>query len=468
MNHPRSALSGAVLARKAAMSIASVVVIVALMLGLVIAAQPAYAQDSAPLLEASSHDLTIGDVFTARVSFNPNNAEVGAVSIALRFDNTSLEAQSCTAVGTGVCHMTPGVVHLAVVDTNQIDATNELLAVDFAVLPTAATSELTIDANAIATSNGVRLGGVTPAPGLITVNAPVALGGLNGEVLDADGAGVFNANVCAIDDAGAPTCTTTTGLGAFSIDGLPSGDYLVTISDPLGAFAEARLDATVAAPDVTTGLWTTVSPSDPSSEAINIDTDETVTTNPDGAAGTDALATDPTSADPASADPASADTATDDTAEPAALPALAPLASLTAEVGEILVRVVGTQGAPLVGAEVCATVPVIGTKSCGTADDAGLIRLGGLSVSNYLISAADPQFRFVSPEPLLVGLNAGAGVVAEILVDDSDLGDPPEALAYVLSADSSSTTTAVTATALGLVALTAMASSNRRSSRRER
>lgn len=429
---------------KLATAVIAAVTLIAMLIGVVVAAQPAYAQDETPAIVASSHDITPGETFTAAVSFDPAGVDVGAVSLILRYDTTSLEAQSCAASGTGICHLTPGSVRLALVNTERIDATAELMTVDFVVLAAAATSELTVDLNTMGATSGERLSDVQVSPGLISASteAPQLLGGLNGEVLDADGAGVFAAQVCALGAAGVQTCTETSGLGSFAIDDLPSGDYSVTITDSSGALASAVLATTVSAPDVTTGLSATLSP---------VTGDQASTEEPAAVDSTDApadITTDISGAEPAVTAP--------------------PLASLSAAEGEIVVRVVDVRDAPVSGAEVCATAPVVGTQACAVTDVTGIVRLSGLPVSNYRLTAiVDPELRFDSPEPLLVGLNPGAGIVAELVFADEDLGDPPEALAYVNpEIDRSTSATALVTTGLGIVGLTTMAWFNRRSEER--
>lgn len=457
-----------------ARAIVGAIIVTALLLGVLAAAQPAYAQDASPAITASSHKVTPGEVFTAAVSFDPAGLDIGALSLTLRYDTTSLEAQSCSASGTGLCHLTSDGVRFARVDTLRIDFTTELVTIDFAVLPTAVTSEITIDLNAIATMDGERPSDPRVSSGVVETEAPQPLGGLNGEVLDADGAGVFAAQVCAVDTSGVQTCAETSGLGAFAIDGLASGEYSVTITDPSGVLGPAALDTAVSAPDVTTGLTATLSPateneaSAPETPALDDGADDT--TNDTTAATT--TVTTPT--DPVPDD----ETQTDepDPVEPAApvvtaTPALTapPLTSLSAAAGEIVVRVVDARDAPVGGAEVCATAPVVGTQACGLTDVTGIVRLSNLAVSNYRLTAiVDPDVRFDSPEPLLVGVNPGAGVVAELMFADEDLGDPPEALAYVNPNDGPSTaTTALVTTGLGIAGLTAMAWLNRRSDERQ-
>lgn len=372
--------------RRPGHGLVAIAALVVAMVGALIGAPIASAQATPPTLEVTSHVLDDTNQFTATISLDPG-ADLGAVSGLLEYEQTALAVTSCAMGELGVCHNSDKGLAFAAIAPQGFAGDASFVSVQFAVLTPGLMTDLVLTVDTAVTVEGAPIDGVVAFSGIVV---PGALGGLNGDVMDVNNIGLFGMQVCAIGALASPACTVSTGLGAFVIDGLPSGDYSLVVSDPNDLLETQSSVVTVIGSDVTTGI--------------------SVTMAPPGLVETPVV--------PVVQVP--------ETEVPVELP------SIQAEAGEIAVQITAANGAfAIFGANVCATMPLVGTQQCGFSDADGVARLQGLAPGNYELSATDPAGRFGLPETVFVGLNSSEGVVAALQLPAPDLGEPPEALAFV-------------------------------------
>lgn len=367
------------------------------LLSAVLAPALAAAQSSGAALRVTSHALTDEATFVASVALDVDGADFGALSAVLAYDRSVLEYSSCTPGETAVCNEIDGEVHFAGFDIDGFVSDDNFLDVEFVVLDRPAMTELELSVVTAADSLGGETAPLGAVSGTVSFVAPAAppapTGGINGEVLDANGVGVFGAQVCAVSTAAEQRCTVTSGLGAFALDDVAVGSHSLVVSDPNDVLPTTSQVVEVSEGRVTTGVSVAMvaGQSDVEFEA-------------------------------------QAQTVDVPTPDDAAAPAEAP----TAEPGQIVVQVSAVDGGFAVfGTEVCATMPVIGTQACGFSDASGVVQLGDLPVGNYELTAVDPAGRFDPAAPIFVGLNPGEGVNALLGLPGLGLGEPPEVLAFV-------------------------------------
>lgn len=357
----------------------------------------ATAQPAGASLTVTSHALDDETTFVASVALGIAGADLGALSAVLSYDRSVLEFSSCTPGDTVVCNEIEGEVHFAGFDVDGFSSDEHFLDIEFVVLERPERTGLEIFVVTAADVFGGETDSLAAVSGTVTflgsATPPVPTGGINGEVLDGAGVGVFGAQVCAVSTAGEQACTVTTGLGAFVLAEVSAGSHSLIVSDPNDVLPTTSLLVEVAEGEVTTGVSVSLVPGQPDAEqetqAIGVPVPE----------------------------------------EPTA-PELSEIA--TAEAGQIVVQVSAVDGGFAVfGVEVCATMPLIGTQACGFSDTAGVVQLADLAVGNYELTAVDSAGRFDPATPIFVGLNPGEGVNARLGLPGLGLGTPPEVLAFV-------------------------------------
>lgn len=383
----------------------------------------ASAQEAPPTLTVTSHVLDGTGEFTATVALEPGTEPLGAIAALLEYDRSALAILDCSTGDLGVCHDAPDGLSFAGIAPQGFAADPSFVAIRFAVVTPGVTTDLLLSVRTVASVTGAPIEGAVAFSGLVApAEAPAAEGGLNGEVLDQNSAGLFGMQVCAIAVSGESTCTVTTGLGAFILDGLEGGDYSLVLTDPNELLASQSMVVTVKESEVTTGISVTMAP--PS--AVDVPEAPTAVVVPEPEAPVD-------------------------------------IAPLEAAADEIAVQVLAASGGfPVFGANVCATMPLIGTQTCNFSDADGVARLSNLGVGNYELSASDPAGRFGAAEPIFVGLNRGEGVVAELSLLAPGLGEPPEALAYVDRGVNGAEAGGIAMTGLALAVMAAGALGTRR------
>lgn len=370
-------------------------------LGLLALAPAAAAQDAIEPPEAGEPAVTVDSVDVSLdettvvidVAVAPGPEVLGAVSGEIVWDRSRLELIECVAGDLSVCNDIGTSVAFAGIEPSGYAAEAQLVQLQLAVIDRSADVDVDVVVETVADVRGLVVDDVAGVAGTISFNGiDRTPGGLNGEVLDAMGAGLFGLDVCALGPDGSRSCASTSGLGGFAIDGLVPGNYLLIVEDPNGQFANAEQPVSVDAGQVTVGLSFTLSPAADESPAD----DEVVLV------------------------------------APAVEPPEVSVPSLEAADGEIAVMVVAeTGGSAVFGVEVCAAMPLVGTGQCGFSDQSGVVRLTGLEPGNYELTASDAAQRFDAPTPVFVGLNAGEGVVAELAMPTVGFGPPPAELAFV-------------------------------------
>lgn len=360
------------------------------------AAQPAQpAQPSQPSLTVNPVELTDDASVAVSVALDPAGANLGALSATLDYDEEVLHFVACAAA-SGVCNDVDGHIQFAGFDVNGFGPNDRFLTVEFTVISRPSSTELALAVETFADLTGIEGGDLVVTSAAVDLHAmsEVATGGLNGEVLDGSGIGVFGAQVCAISTTGDQACTATTGLGAFVLDEVTVGDHSLVVSDPSDVLPTMTQVVEVAEGQVTTGITVVL---------VDQSLETPVTAS-----------SDPTASDSIPSDP------TRDADD------------VRAAAGEIVVQVTAADGDfAIFGAEVCATMPMIGTQACGFSDADGHVRLSELAVGNYELTAVDPAGRFGAATSIFVGLNPGQGIDASLALPALDLGEAPEVLAFV-------------------------------------
>ena len=212
-------------------------------------------------LTMSSHVLTDEASFVASVALDVGAAEIGALSAVLDYDRAVLQFVSCTPSDAAVCNEIDGEVHFAGFDVDGFVSNEHFLDIEFVVLDRPAETELELSVETTADVLGLEIDPLEAQSGTVTFLAaalPQAeTGGINGEVLDGAGVGLFGAQVCAIAANADRVCTVTTGLGAFVLDAVAPGTHRVLVSDPnLGPIASETVE--VIEGEVTTGVSITL------------------------------------------------------------------------------------------------------------------------------------------------------------------------------------------------------------------
>lgn len=407
--------------------IALVLAAFAVVLSVTVLNAVAAAQPEGPSLTVTSHTVADDDnVLVVRVSLDAAGAPIGgaplgALSAVLDYDEAVLQQVSCASAARAVCNEVDGEIHFAGFNVNGFGDEDNFLEVEFVVLDRPAATDLALTVVTAADVRGSETAQVVASSGTVTFLAPVAAtpstGGINGEVLDRSGAGVFGAQVCAVSTTAEQACTVSNGLGAFMLDEVSVGDHTLVVSDPNEVLPTASIVVEVTEDRVTTGI----------SVALVPVASEPETGPGDGSTGPDTEAAGP---------------------------------------GQIVVHVRAADGGYAVfGAEVCATMPVIGTRACGFSDTSGVVELSELAVGNYELTAVDSAGRFDPATPVFVGLNPGQGVNAQLDLAVAGLGEPPEVLAFV-DPSPQGEAAGLALTGVALAALTAASIARRRQTRR--
>ena len=405
--------------------IVSMIAAVAALLAAIVAPAVAAAQPGTPTLSVGSYELTDETSFVASVALDVAGADVGALSAVLDYDRAALQFVTCTTSDAGVCNEMDGQVHFAGFDVEGFVSDDRFLDVEFAVLDRSAPTDLDLTITTSVDLLGTEGEQLTAVSGTVSFVAPaVPVGGINGEVLDGAGVGVFGAQVCTVSATAEQSCTVTTGLGAFVLDDVAVGTHSLVVSDPNDVLPTTTQLVDVAEGRVTTGVSVVLVAGEPEAEAQTLDV------------------------------PA-----------PDVDPALAMPDTPSAEAGQIVIQVAAADGGfAIFGAEVCATMPVIGTQACGFSDAAGLVALSDLGIGNYELTAIDPAGRFDPAASIFVGLNPGEGVNAVLELPARGLGEPPEVLAFV-DPSPQSATVGLTISAAALAAMTAVGIVRRRNTK---
>ncbi len=282
----------------------------------------------------------------------------------------------------------------------------------------------------------------------------VAPGGITGTVTGADtGVALAGVSVCA-DSARlrAPRCQLTNAAGAFAIDQLPSGNYVVSYDDPAGVYLgecyrtrtcdrlllvgviqpgvrsniNAGLDpapvptpspTATAAPTATTTATPVVTPT-PSATVTAVPT----TTPTPEITSTPTPEITPTPVPTATPQPTATATAT-----PIPSATVAPTPTTVAVPGMVQGRVtVLATGDPIFAAEVCARRGLPAGEFCVFSGVDGRYAIANLDAGNYSVAATDPVGRYLQScsgtlpcdAPFLYGVSAVQGVVgADIALD---------------------------------------------------
>lgn len=308
----------------------------------------------------------------ANIALDVGTTDMAAVGGSLVFDDSLVQAVSCELSTAGACNVVDGQVLFAGFEANGFDDTDALLTVEFTPLvPQAASGvdlELRVDTAVV--ESGARLGDLQVVSG--ELEFVESEGAVTGDVT-ANGEGLFGLEVCLAADAG-PSCTTTSGLGSFVIEGLPSGTYDLVVTDPNGMYASATRTVDIESPNMTTGADFALSPADA-----------------------------PVVEEPVEDDPAADDAA--DSGEPAAQ-------SIAGTVTDA-----ATDG-PIFGVQVCATMPLVLTQSCAFTDVDGRYEIADLVDANYGVTASDPAQRYVdSADETFVSVSAEHGSIVDLSLD---------------------------------------------------
>jgi hypothetical protein len=395
---------------------------VAALLGAIVAPAVAAAQPGTPTLSVSSHALTDEASFVASVALDVAGADVGALSAVLDYDGAALQFIACTPSDGAVCNEMDGQVRFAGFDVDGFVSNDRFVDIEFGVLDRSAPVDLELTITTLVDVLGTEGEQLTAASGTVNFVAPaVPVGGINGEVLDGAGVGVFGAQVCTVFATAEQVCTATTGLGAFALNDVAVGTHSLVVSDPNDVLPTTTQLVDVAEGRVTTGVSVVLVAGEPDVEPQTLEV------------------------------PA-----------PDADPAISTPDAPTAEAGQIVIQIAAADGGfAIFGAEVCATMPVIGTQACGFSDAGGLVALSDLGVGNYELTAADPAGRFDPAASIFVGLNPDEGVNAVLELPGRGLGEIPEVLAFV-DPSPQSETVGVTLSAAALAAMTFLGIARRR------
>ena len=329
-------------------------------------------------LELAISDFDANEPFrTLAVSLDPGDSGMAALGATIHYETDAIDATACSVSEVGACNVTDdGRVLVSVFNLSGLKQNDQLLTLNFSTNPaaTGATAfELTVDT--AVSFDGSQLPPIEDVSVDVEL-APVASGSLTGDVTDNDsGAGLFNLDVCVVNEATlADDCTTTSGLGTWRFDDLATGVYTVVISDSSGTYASAETTGMVRADEVVAGVDASMVLAATLEEAPEIEEVEVPTQEP-----------------------------TNDRPAPPNLHSSEPTvvvyeASITGTVTDV-----GT-GDAVEAVQVCATQPLVLHQSCATTDADGAFALAELSTGNYWLTIVDPVGRFEVARSKLVGV----------------------------------------------------------------
>ena len=312
---------------------------------------------------------------TLAVDLDPGDSGLAALGATLLYDTDQILVSSCSVSEVGACNVQQenGKVLVSVFNVTRLRANEQLMTISFTPTPTAGGStSFTMDVTTAVNVRGERLPEILAAP-VETYVTEAETGALTGDVVAADTAvGLYALDVCATNDATQiEVCTTTTGLGTWRINDLPTGDYTVAITDPNGVYSPAITTGAVVADTVVAGV----------DVALTIGIDE-----------------------PVEATAVEVPTPADIVIEPAP-EVQAPPAKVIVYAASIAGRVTALDSQQTLEAmQVCATQPLVLHQSCATTDADGVFALADLSTGNYWVTVVDPLAQFEEVRPKLVGV----------------------------------------------------------------
>lgn len=312
----------------------------------------------------------------ADITIDPGTTEPGAMQGQLSYDPSVITFVECDHLdGFGACRAEDGIVHFGSFVVESWATESSVVTLNFEILEEEGASQLDLDVEMVFDVDGNRLeydvvdgiyGSADDLDETTPIDAVDAQGGIEGRIVNADGAGVAAVNVCATSDlTGRRTCDDTDVFGDYAIEGLATAPYTMSVDDPQGIYEDgAASDVAVISPKVTSDLNITIAlpaDTDPDTGSDNGDSD---TTTPDHDGG----ARDFVSGTVRDADLAG-----------------------------------------VAGVLVCADGVGNDARSCDLTAGDGSYRIDGLSSGNYQISANDPQGRFADADTRTVALDSAVG-----------------------------------------------------------
>lgn len=284
--------------------------------------------------------------FTTVVALDTGTTELAALQAFVAYDEDKVSVSSCQISAVGACSDNGGEVAFAGLGLDGLADAENFVSIEFVAEDVSQDIDLDL---VIETAVDKALSEIEDLELVAEEILAQDFGSLSGLVVDVFDLGLAGIEVCAADADGNQTCVTSSGLGYFFED-LPAGDYTITMTDPNEILGTVTLEATVVADQVTTGV---------SASLARADEDDT--------------------------------------------------APAPAEAGTIT-GTVTSDGEPVFGIKVCATMVVVGTQDCGYAKADGSFSLEGLPIGNYNISTHDRSGLYGSADVPVVGVNPGVGV----------------------------------------------------------
>lgn len=331
---------------------------------LALATNPLGAQAIAPatFVVGSPTAAPDGGGFDVVIDLTPGDETVGAFSGVASYDATFGAATDCTVVGgVGTCNSTePGLVRFSLLATTGF-AAGDILEISFASPPEEASFALSV--RALYGLNGETLATPNVEYGAVDEPPQVASGSITGAVSSAlTGEGLFNTEVCASNTANPDVpCQMTDGLGNYRFDDVVVGQYDVIVEAQDG-YQRSRQSVAVTESEVAFAFFELQS----------------------------AVVPEPPVLDPPPVNP---EPPVDEIVLPVILP------------GTISGTVTNSvTGEPVLGIQVCATIPVVGTSECAISNNSGQYEITELLTSNYIVTAVDFVQRFTTDTELLVGV----------------------------------------------------------------
>jgi len=363
---------------------AVVVSVVAMLAGLLaLATNPLGAQAIVPatFVVGSPTAAPDGGGFDVVINLTPGDETVGAFSGVATYDDAAFgAATACTVLGgAGSCNnLEAGVVRFSILAVAGFSAAN-ILEISFANSAEDASVAFSV-ANFYGISGETLETPIVEYVAIDPVDPPeLATGSLTGAVSSAiDGAGLFDIGVCIGTPTLTPKCVLTDGLGNYRLDDLVVGTYNVEVGGT-GLYAGSEQLVAVTESEVAFAFFEL--------QPAAVVTEPPTPTAPQ-------LPVDPI--------------------EPPVAPIEPPVEFIEPPV-ELAGTISGTvtnsmTGEPVLGIQICATIPVVGTTECTISDTSGEYEITELLTSNYIVTAVDFVQRFRTDTELLVGVFENAAV----------------------------------------------------------
>lgn len=306
------------------------------------------------------------------ITIDPGTTQPGAVQGQINYDPDVVTFIACDHLeGFGACRAEEGFVYFGTFVVETWAAESSVLVMNFDILDEDKATRFDLDVEMVFDADGQRLefdavdgiyGEAEDLDDDATSDEVDADGGIEGRVIDADGAGIAAVDVCATSDlTGRRTCDSADVFGDYEIGGLATAPYTVTVSDPQEIYEDGEAtDVGVISPRTTSDVDIAMALPTETEQDVE-DTDDTEET--DTGTGRDFISG--------------------------------------------TVRDADRSGVASV--QVCADGVGTEVRSCDLTSRDGSYRIDGLSSGNYQMTVSDPEGRFDDDVTRTVGLDDAVG-----------------------------------------------------------